>query len=158
MKKTGFTLVELLVVIAIISIITVITVSQFQTARKRANDVSVKSDLNSLNKALQMYYADYNYFPDADPGGYISGIPWGSEFKDASGYSYMKVTPKEKYLAAYPFCYVVSADKKKFALYGQLENIEDSDCKGHTYSACGRTYCFAITSPNTSLDINGNLQ
>ena len=42
MRKTvsGFTLVELLVVIAIMSILTIISVSQFQTAKKKANDVA----------------------------------------------------------------------------------------------------------------------
>lgn len=154
MKREGFTLVELLVVIAIISIITVLTVSQFQTARKRANDVARKSDLNSLNKALQMYYADYDKFPATVPLD-------GSEFKDVENYSYMKVTPKEKYLINYPFCYKVSGDFKKFALLGQMENIEDMDCKnpGYTISECGgRTYCFAITSPNTSLNSNGTFK
>lgn len=158
--KRGFTLVELLVVIAIISILTIITVGQFQTARKKANDVARKGDLSALSKALILYYTDLNKFPT------VADLPLtsGAEFKDGT-YTYMKVTPKEKYLTNYPFCYIVDADKKKFALLAMLENTVDSDCKMtgdngfYTIAACGsRKYCYAITSPNTSLDANGIFQ
>ena len=62
-QNSGFTLIELLVVITIMSILTVITVSQFQSARQKARDVQRKSDLSSVTKALEMYYADYGRFP-----------------------------------------------------------------------------------------------
>jgi len=150
--RKAFTLVELLVVIAIISILTIITVSQFQTAKRKANDVARKGDLSALSKALMMYYADLNEFPDE------LDLTTGGEFKDGS-YTYMKVTPKERNASLPPFCYVVdnSTAQKKFALFAQLENTADSECFGHTYTApcSAKTYCFAFTSPNTSLNADG---
>jgi prepilin-type N-terminal cleavage/methylation domain-containing protein len=155
----GFTLVELLVVIAIISILTVITVSQFETARKKARDAQRKGDVGSVAKALQLYFADYNVFPSANT---VNGwLMTGGEFKDAADYVYMKVMPKETRPLFPPFCYKTDMEKKKFAVYALLENTADSDCHytggSPSYGCEGQLYCFAVTSPNATLDGSGNL-
>jgi prepilin-type N-terminal cleavage/methylation domain-containing protein len=157
--KRGFTLVELLVVIAIISILTIITAAQFQTAMKKANDVARKGDLSALSKALTLYYTDLNKFPDAN----TINNHWGEELLDGS-YTYMKVMPKEKNTGLSPFCYIVGGDDpakpNKFALLAMLENKGDANCKMTGlvgfYTACsGKKYCYAVTSPNTSLKADG---
>lgn len=154
MKKRGFTLVELLVVIAIMSILTVITVSQFQTAKRKANDVQRKADLSGLGKALQMYYADYGVFPESSGGmlairdsvGSLVPIIWGEEFVD-KGYVYMKVMPKENN-DNWDYCYETSIDLKKFGLYSNLENEADGDYNAIGYRCNDTTYHFTIVSPN----------
>lgn len=162
--RQGFTLVELLIVIAIIGILSSVTVAQFITAKKKANDVSRKSDLNGISKSLQMYFTDFGVFPDASADGkmIVGGTTkdWGGEFNDSTGYVYMKVLPRENSLTGFPYCYKIDTDKKKFAIFAQLENVEDKECKDHAYSCGdgGSLYCFAYVSPNTSLDSNGNLQ
>lgn len=161
----GFTLVELLIVIAIMSILTSITVSQFVTAKKKANDVSRKSDLNGISKALQMYFTDYGAMPDADANGKIlvkgNPLEWGSEFVDGS-YVYMKVLPKENNTNLPAYCYKTDEEKKKYALFAKLENTSDKECEGHAYTCengtSNKTYCFAYVSPNTSLKPNGDFQ
>lgn len=146
------------------SILTVITVGQFETARKKARDVQRKTDLNSLGKALQMYYADYGVFPRAVEGKIsidnINPVAWGGEFKDASGYVYMKVLPKENTLASSnPFCYAVSTDFKKYALYAQLENTKDVECKSTILNCNLKSYCYYVYSQNTILNpLNGNFE
>lgn len=163
--KRAFTLIELLVVIAIMSILTIITVSQFQTAKRKANDVARKGDLNALAKALQMYYADYGKFPTSTNGlitvndnGLQTTRLWGGTFTDnaSPAYIYMKVMPQEKLLADFPYCYVADATGTKFGLFAMLENKADSQCANNggigSYSHCGgRNYCFAFVSPNTSI-------
>ena len=160
--KKGFTLVELLVVIAIISILTIITVSQFQTAKKKANDVARKGDLSALSKALLMYYTDYGFFPKSNAAGQIVVadnppatriIAWGGSFTDnaATPYTYMKVMPIEK--PTMPgYCYVTDANGTKFSLFAQLETTTDSQCSTNgavnVYHHCGHNYCFAYVSPN----------
>jgi len=163
--KGGFTLIELLVVMAIMSILVVISVSQFQTAKKKGNDVARKSDLNGVSKALQMYFADYGVMPSvSDDGKIVVGgvaVDWGGEFKDGD-YVYMKVMPKENSLSLPPYCYKTDTGLKKYALFAQLENTVDKECDGHTYTCengtSNKTYCFAYVSPNTSLLPNGDLQ
>jgi len=163
--KKAFTLVELLVVIAIMAILTTITVSQFQTAKRKANDVARKGDLNAVAKALQMYFADYGVMPDANSSGQIvvGGVikDWGAEFNDASGYVYMKTLPKENKSGMPKYCYKTDASKKSYALFAMLENTTDSQCiTGVTYDCGGslNDYCFAYVSPNKSLDTNGDFQ
>ncbi len=155
LKKKGFTLIELLVVIAIISILTLITVSQFQTAKYKANDVARKGDLNALSKALNMHFTDYGYFPAGDATGKLImngiSVDWGDTFEDESSlpaYVYMKVLPNENFLTAFPYCYKTDTEKKKYALFAQLQNTGDKECVGN-YTCGGKTgYCYAITSPN----------
>jgi len=163
--KKAFTLVELLVVIAIIGVLTTITVAQFQTAKKKANDVARKGDLNSVAKSLQMYYADYGVMPEASSDGKIminsSAIDWGDEFVDVGGYVYMKQLPVENKSGAPPYCYKTDTNRKAYALFALLENTTDSQCvTGLTYSCGGRSavYCFAYISPNISLNSNGDIQ
>lgn len=159
--KSGFTLVELLIVIAIMGILSSITVAQFITAKRKANDVARKSDLNGVSKALQMYFVDYGVMPEASVDGRIvmknSPIDWGGEFVDGT-YVYMKVLPRENNSKLPNYCYKTDADKKKFALFAQLENTVDKECDGNSYICSGNTYCFAYVSPNTSLSVGGSLQ
>ena len=165
----GFTLIELLVVMTIMGILTIITASQFTLARKRASDSQRKTDLSSVAKALQMYYADYGMYPKADDLKDAEGLNtaslnelWGFEMRDLTGYTYMKTVPTESSLEDINYCYKVSDDQKKFSLYTVLENINDNEClkdaEGELlYSGCGlsNAYCFAIASVNADpLDVS----
>ncbi len=160
--------------ISIISILTVITVTQFQSAKRKANDVARKGDLNSVSKSLQLYFTDYGLFPasSALSGGNIAlnaSSVWGGAFEDQTvnpAYVYMKKLPIETINPTYQYCYKVSVDLKKFALFAQLENTSDKDCDRNgnnvaddqTYSCGGKLYCYGVTSPNTALNSDGSLQ
>ena len=54
-NNKGFTLIELLVVIAIIGILSGIVISSVGTARTRANDASVKSNLAGIRAQAEIY-------------------------------------------------------------------------------------------------------
>lgn len=65
MKKiSGFTLIEIIVVISIIAILVALLVPNFISARERAADSKIKSKLTQFKAALQMYYNDYEKYPD----------------------------------------------------------------------------------------------
>lgn len=51
-QKSGFTIVELLIVIVVIAILAAITIVAYNGIQQRANDTSVQSDLASLGKKL----------------------------------------------------------------------------------------------------------
>lgn len=54
-KFTGFTMIELLVVISIIGILTAISLISFSTSQKQARDAERKSDIKQYQTALEAY-------------------------------------------------------------------------------------------------------
>jgi general secretion pathway protein G len=76
-RHTGFTLIELMVVIAIIGILAGIIMVSLSAAKGRANDAKRKSDLKNLSLALSQYYNDNGAYPSTGGGGiWLSGTPY----------------------------------------------------------------------------------
>ncbi len=148
MKKTGFTLIELLVVITIISILTIIAVSQFNTAKIKARDTQRKADLDSVSKAVNMYYADYGEFPVQ------AMVGWGGEFKDVD-YYYMKVVPEENRADFDQYCYLPNDDFSSYVIFGNMEGVGMTTGDfSITGGACGINndeYNFSLVAPNESV-------
>ena len=63
MKKRGFTLIELIVVVAIIAILSSIVSTQFSTIRSKSRDARRISDVIQIKKALSLYQIDVIQFP-----------------------------------------------------------------------------------------------
>ncbi|MCL5795073.1 MAG: prepilin-type N-terminal cleavage/methylation domain-containing protein [Patescibacteria group bacterium] len=61
--KRGFTLVELLVVIAIIGILASVVVVNYNSSKAKARDAKRKTDLMTIQSALELYYADNKSYP-----------------------------------------------------------------------------------------------
>jgi len=57
-QQTGFTIVELLIVIVVIAILAAISIVAYNGIQKRARDTTRKSDLASIAKAVQLYGVD----------------------------------------------------------------------------------------------------
>lgn len=62
-KKRGFTIVELLIVIVVIAILAAITIVAYNGIQARARDSQRLSDMKTIAKALEMYYADKGEYP-----------------------------------------------------------------------------------------------
>lgn len=61
--NTGFTIVELLIVIVIIGILATITIVAYNGIQARSRIAAVNADLNSIEKAMMMYRADVGTLP-----------------------------------------------------------------------------------------------
>lgn len=62
MNKKGFTLIELLVVIAIIGILASVVLGSLNTAREKAADAAIKSNVTNIRGAASLWYDDNNAY------------------------------------------------------------------------------------------------
>lgn len=62
-QYNGFTIVELLIVIVVIGILAAITITAYNGIQQRGRDAERTSDVKQLKKALEMFYAEKNYYP-----------------------------------------------------------------------------------------------
>jgi len=145
-KRSGFTLVELLVVISIIGILAMITSSTFITAQTKGRDIKRKAELASLVRALQMYYNDFGKFPDPS----LVNLNTGGSLA-ANNYVYMAVLPVEQKLSDKPYIYMVSPGFKSYNLFADLENRDDKECLDPPWTVGGVNYCYGVSSPNASV-------
>ena len=151
--KSGFTLIELLVVVAIIGILAAVGLGQFYTAQKRGRDAQRKENLESVTKALEMYYNDYERYPNN------ASLVWGEELKDTKESVYMKRLPEDP-VDNFQYYYETDADGSYYKLYARIEHSQDICFSGGSCKAAGydETEClpdaadkrcnYCITSPN----------
>ena len=57
MKKQGFSLLELLVVIGIISLLLSVAISSYSTAQKKTRDAKRQADLKTIQQSAEQYYS-----------------------------------------------------------------------------------------------------
>ncbi len=73
MKKKGFTLIELMIVIAIIAILAAILVPNFLRARAQGQFTQCQSNCKNIGTALEMYSTDNaGHYPTAGMTGLVS--------------------------------------------------------------------------------------
>ena len=64
--KRAFTLVELLVVIAIIAALAAMTVALYSRVAGKTNESAIRTELEQIKLALQVYKEKNGYFPPSD--------------------------------------------------------------------------------------------
>ena len=74
-NKSGFTIVELLIVVVVIAILAAITIVAYNGIQQNSRYSVMKSDIATYNKAILMYQAKYGNYPynNAGPAGNVSG-------------------------------------------------------------------------------------
>lgn len=62
-KQSGFTIVELLIVIVIIGILATLVIVTFSGVQQKARDSERKTDINAVANVLEAFYANAGYYP-----------------------------------------------------------------------------------------------
>ena len=142
-KNTGFTLVELLIVITIIGILASIGLSTFTSAQTKSRDVKRKAHLKQLSDAFEAYYNDHGEYPDE------ADIVWNTAFTDANGTIYMVQLPTDP-TSNLSYYYDSLDSGKKYQLYAYLENSRDSAIMTLISPDCGtdKPCNYGVSSPN----------
>ena len=77
--QSGFTLIELMIVIMIIGILMAIAAPRYQASIQRAREATLKQDLTAMRDAIDHYTVDKEKAPqsldDLVTSGYLSAIP-----------------------------------------------------------------------------------
>ncbi len=142
-RPSGFTLIELVIVMAIIATLTALATFNFSQARVRARDVQRKNELKAIQNALELYKNDQM------PQSY----PTSANFSTALVASYMAklpVDPKEKVTDGSWMDYTYAlVDSLHYTLQTCLENTSDPD-KLTPVVSCGASssgYIYQLTQP-----------
>jgi len=136
--KTGFTIVELIVVIAVIGILAAITIVSYSAVTNNANKQTVKTDAQNMSAYITKYKADKGSYPNSlDDLGSVPSV--GSTFQ----YTYDSTTNS--------FC--LTATLKNAAAYvknGSSQAVEGL-CAGHGSNGKPLITNLAINPNATSL-------
>lgn len=107
-SMSGFTLIEIMVVVVILGILAAIIVPKIMSRPDQAREVKVQQDVMSIQNSLDLYKLDNGFYPTTDQGlealvkkptsdpipqdwkegGYLKQLP-----KDAWGHNYQYLNP-----------------------------------------------------------------
>jgi prepilin-type N-terminal cleavage/methylation domain-containing protein len=62
-SKSGFTIVELLIVIVVIAILAAISIVAYNGIQSRARDAERKSDISAIQKHIEIFYINNGFYP-----------------------------------------------------------------------------------------------
>tara|TARA_B100002052_G_C15648574_1_gene491772 strand:+ start:78 stop:572 length:495 start_codon:yes stop_codon:yes gene_type:complete len=151
-RQSGFTIVELLIVIVIIGILATLVIVTFSGVQQKARDSERKTDINGIASQMEAFYAQEGYYPAAAQ---VNDSAWrgasGTEGEDFKLDSKALADPSNKDTEALTAgaapatapatkayylqtladgggaCTTAAKDCKSFVLTSFLENTSDGD-------------------------------
>lgn len=146
-SQTGFTLIELMIVMAILGVLATVGLGSFRSSQIKGRDAQRKNDLGQLQRGLEAYYNDKGSYPltGAFPS---AGAVWQDESVE-DGALYMKEIPADPSGFSYEY---ESGDGTYYKIFAHLENEKDKDikeCSAVTDNSCGALSCnYGVSSAN----------
>jgi type II secretion system protein G len=163
----GFTLVEIIVVVSLLGIIaaTILVGLNPIAQLQKSNDAHRKSDLESLQRALELYYQDNGNYPTSSANFQImngaTSLSWGNSWQP-----YMTILPKDPTITnSYVYYSPPSSNGQTYYLYANLQRgaNDPQTCNNGdactsigsgagfpTANACGGTCNYGVSSTNVS--------
>lgn len=152
--QTGFTLIEIVLVIALIGITGTLLISLVNPVQqfKKSNDAKRKADLKQLQAVFELYRADEGEYPDALPS-------CGNPLVSPGGTTYLQKIPCDPREGTSQFSYHYERQTANtYTLVACLENVNDpqrdlpptfpGDGNNTTYCTGGTTnWSYTLTNP-----------
>lgn len=152
-KQTGFTIVELLIVIVVIAILAAITIVAYNGITQRANASAAQSAVSQAMKKLAVYAVDNaeSYPTDLESLGVISGGGVSFQYTannstDPKGYCVTATTNGISYYLGKNFTYTSGSTNTI-----NQSNSQTGACPGHSGTGNAAITNFA---PNPSIEVN----
>ena len=119
---SGFTLVELLVVLSLIMVLATMGLAQYRTSVIHSREAVLKEDLFRMRDAIDQYYADKGQYPSAIDSlvsdGYLRKLPEDPFTKSTSTWQAIPSEPDPNNPTAEPGVYDVKSGSDDTALDG----------------------------------------
>lgn len=109
----GFTIVELLIVVVVIGLLAAITIVAYNGIQQRGRDAERSAEMNTIEKALALYFIDNGSYPTCTNTVYVPG-------STAGGCNFTVITSSlvPKYINAMPTDPINSGNDKYMYAYG----------------------------------------
>jgi len=162
-KRQGFTLIEILIVVAIIAILASVVLIGLGPTQQSGRDARRLSDLHEVQNGLELFFNKCGYYPGTAAGGACAaggataGYAEMSGALTGAGLGINSVPSDPLNNATYKYYYKTNgADANSYLLAATLENKSNSVFAG--YNPPGGTYGSGDTLPGacaTTGDANG---
>lgn len=158
MKKTssGFTIVELLIVIVVIAILAAISIVSYTGIQERARDQRMVAAASQVYKAINMYVSEKGAYPVSGVSCVGTGYPTDASGLCYGGHSSLEANTKlQEYISPIPS---PPMERLSFSGRGMLINTTTTP-KVLEYTIIGASTCPGIGAPQgaTTVDSNGDL-
>jgi len=144
-KKSGFTLVELLIVIAIIAVLSIIGITIYSGIQKNARDSRRKADIDAITKAFEVKYNSTGTYGDLNPSLDENKQLFASKQfpKDPQGADYTII--KNPTTGGYRICSILEGNSQPACSAPSATCICKSSLEAEAPPASGGT---AVTNPD----------
>lgn len=139
--NTGFTMIELLIVISIIGILSALSVFALQGSRESARDARRKADLETVRSGLELYKADCNQYPSSIT---FSGTLTGDGTNCPAGNVYIEDVPEDSVSGRN---YSYSPAGAPPTTYTLCAALEDGSGSVSGCGSCGETCNYKVKNP-----------
>lgn len=158
-KQTGFTIVELLIVIVVIGILAAISIVAYSGIQQRARDTIRINDLKTIQKVVELYNAEKGSYPLPSNG----SMNWSGNCT-TFGSQINYITGASSYASKLPLdpqwkntdnkCYLYRSDGTDYMILAW--NVMESICGGDPSNACNSASIRAMdrassTEPSVAL-------
>lgn len=114
-KQTGFTLIEIMVVVVILGILAALVVPKIMSRPDDARITKVKQDIQAISAALELYRLDNFIYPDTDEGLEALVTRPASDPKNWKEGGYLASNPTDPW--GNPYQYLSPGTRSEFDLY-----------------------------------------
>jgi len=153
-SSSGFTIIELLIVIAIIAILAGLVLNNFQGAQAKARDTKRVSNINNIHSKLEEYYNENGGYPSTFTAATFPGIDADS-LKDADGTAIVINAPVADAAAANAVAAPGNTNEFKYIPYPTgCGNGPPPTCTGYVLKTFVEKPTTTTPNPFTKLGLN----